>query len=71
MQDVWLVVSLMIGTLSLSAIGAIGAALTLGVRRGGLLLSLLVMPLFVPSLIFGVRAVQDAASGGDPVPALN
>jgi len=67
---IWLVVSLMIGTLSLSAIGAIGAALTLGVRRGGLLLSLLVMPLFVPSLIFGVRAVQDAASGGDPVPAL-
>ena len=62
----WMLVSLAIGTLSLSAIGAIGAALTLGVRRGGLLLTLLVAPLFVPTLIFGVRAVQDAADGFDP-----
>lgn len=67
---VWLVASLLIGTLSLSAIGAIGAALTLGVRRGGLLLSLLVMPLFLPTLIFGVRAVQNGALGVDPVPAM-
>lgn len=66
----WLLASLAVGTLSLSAIGAIGAALTLGIRRGGLLLSLLVMPLFVPSLIFGVRVVQEAGRGGDPVPAM-
>ncbi len=65
-----LIGSLFVGTLSLSAIGAIGAALTLGVRRGGLLLSLLVMPLFVPSLIFGVRAVQEASVGRDPTTAV-
>lgn len=66
----WMLASLGIGTLSLSAIGAIGAALTLGVRRGGLLLSLLVMPLYVPSLIFGVRVIDLAAEGKDPIPAL-
>ena len=66
----WLLASLLVGTLSLSCIGAIGAALTLGVRRGGLLLSLLVMPLFIPTLIFGVRAVQEAAAGRDPWPAM-
>lgn len=65
----WMLASLAIGTLSLSAIGAIGAALTLGIRRGGLLMSLLVMPLFVPSLIFGVRVVQEAGRAGDPGPA--
>lgn len=54
-----MIVSLSVGTISLSAIGAIGAAITLGIRRGGLLLSLLVMPLFVPTLIFGVRVLQD------------
>ena len=56
-------ITLGIGTPALSLIGAIGAALTIGVRRGGLLLSLLVLPLYVPVLIFGVAAVDAAASG--------
>ena len=63
----WMLASLCVGTISLSAIGAIGAAITIGVRRGGLLLSLLVAPLFVPTLIFGVRTVQDAVLELDPV----
>ena len=58
-----LIASLAIGTLALSSIGAIGAALTLGIRRGGLLLSLLTVPLYIPTLIFGVTAVQTAADG--------
>ncbi len=66
----WMIASLGIGTLSLSAIGAIGAALTLGIRRGGLLLSLLVAPLFVPTLIFGVAIIQNAAQALDPVTPL-
>lgn len=66
----WLVASLAIGTPGLSFLGAIGAALTVGVRRGGLLLSLLVLPLYVPTLIFGARAVVAAAEGRDPLPAL-
>src|SRR5690606_5253695 len=49
----WLALSLAIGTPALSAIGAFGAALTVGLKRGGLLLSLLVLPLYVPTLIFG------------------
>ena len=53
-----LVLSLLIGTPALSGIGAIGAALTLGVRGGGVLLSLLVLPLYIPVLIFGVSAVD-------------
>jgi heme exporter protein B len=56
-------ITLGIGTPALSLIGAIGAALTIGVRRGGLLLSLLVLPLYVPVLIFGVAAVDASASG--------
>jgi heme exporter protein B len=60
-----LVVSLMLGTAVLSLIGAIGAALTVGLRRGGLLLSLIVLPLYVPVLIFGASAVQAAAAGFD------
>jgi heme exporter protein B len=55
--------SLLIGTPILSLIGAIGAALTLGVRGGGVLLSLLVLPLYVPTLIFGAGAVQAQTSG--------
>lgn len=55
--------SLLLGTPALSGIGAIGAALTLGVRGGGVLLSLLVLPLFVPVLIFGAGAVDAAVSG--------
>ncbi len=58
-----LVLTLAIGTPSLSLIGAIGAALILGSRRGGVLLSLLVLPLYIPVLIFGVSAVDGAISG--------
>ena len=50
----YLLVSLALGTPALSMIGSFGAALTVGLRRGGLLLSLLVLPLYVPTLIFGV-----------------
>jgi len=55
--------SLLIGTPALSGIGAIGAALTLGVRGGGVLLSLLVLPLYIPVLIFGAGAVDASLSG--------
>jgi heme exporter protein B len=60
------VLSLLLGTVTLSLLGSIGAALTLGLRRGGLLLSLLVMPLAMPLLIFGARAVE-LAIAGEPV----
>lgn len=56
--------SLLLGTASMSLIGAVGAALTVALRKGGLLLSLIVMPLYVPVLIFGASAVQSAISGG-------
>lgn len=55
--------SLVLGTASLSLIGAIGAALTVGLARGGVLLSLLVLPLYVPVLIFGTGAVQAVLLG--------
>lgn len=55
--------SLLIGTPVLSLIGSIGAALTLGVRGGGVLVSLLVLPLYIPVLIFGAGAVGAQASG--------
>lgn len=55
--------SLLIGTPVLSLIGAIGAALTLGVRGGGVLVALLVLPLYIPVLIFGAGAVGAEASG--------
>lgn len=58
-----LLISLLLGTLSLSFIGAIGAALTVSVNQGGVLLSLLVLPLTVPVLIFGSGAVSAAAIG--------
>ena len=58
-----LVVALLLGTPLLSLIGAIGAALTLGVRGSGVLLSLLVLPLYVPALIFGAGAVEAHISG--------
>ncbi|MCU0817439.1 MAG: heme exporter protein CcmB [Cypionkella sp.] len=60
---VWLVASLALGTPALSVIGAFGAALTVGVKRGGLLLSLLVLPLYVPTLIFGAEVVKRGAMG--------
>lgn len=56
-----LMASLLIGTPALSLIGAIGAALTVGVRRGGLLLSLLVMPLYLPTMVLGARAIERAS----------
>jgi heme exporter protein B len=58
-----LVISLLLGTPVLSLIGAIGAALTLGLRGGGVLLSLLVLPLYVPVLIMGAGGVEMAAAG--------
>jgi heme exporter protein B len=57
-----LVGGLLLGTPSLSLIGAVGAALALGARRGGVLLSLLVLPLYIPVLIFGVAAIEAAAA---------
>ncbi len=59
----WLVLSLAFGTPALSVIGAFGAALTVGLKRGGLLLSLLVLPLYVPTLIFGAEVVKRGAQG--------
>jgi heme exporter protein B len=58
-----LMLSLLLGTPVLSVIGAIGAALTLGLRGGGVLISLLVLPLYIPVLIFGTGAVDGAMSG--------
>jgi heme exporter protein B len=60
-----LVWSLLFGTPALSLIGAIGVALTVGLRKGGVILSLLVLPLYVPILIFGAGAVGNAAMGID------
>lgn len=59
----WLVVSLLAGTPALSMIGAFGAALTVGLKRGGLLLGLLVLPLYVPTLIFGAEVAGRGAAG--------
>lgn len=67
---VMLVASLVLGTPALSMIGAFGAALTVGLKRGGLLLSLLVLPLYVPTLVFGAQAVTRAASGFDALTPL-
>jgi len=58
-----LVVSLLLGTPTLSLMGAIGAALTVGLRKGGVLISLLVLPLYIPVLIFGAGTVQAGAMG--------
>ena len=65
-----LALSLLIGTPALSLVGAVGAALTAGIRRGGLLLSVLVLPLYTPTLIFGSQAADRAAVGLDPGPPL-
>ncbi len=59
----WLVVSLALGTPALSVIGTFGAAITVGIKRGGLLLSLLVLPLYVPTLIFGAEVARRGAEG--------
>ncbi|MEK9753751.1 MAG: heme exporter protein CcmB, partial [Rhodospirillaceae bacterium] len=58
-----LVLTLALGTPALSLVGAIGAALILGARRGGVLLSLLILPLYIPILIFGTSAVDAALTG--------
>lgn len=58
-----LALSLLIGTPSVSALGAIGAGLTLSIRRGGLILPLLVLPLLAPAVIFGAAAVQSVLDG--------
>jgi heme exporter protein B len=58
-----LMVTLLLGTPVLSLIGAVGAALTVGLRGGGVLISLLVLPLYIPVLIFGAGAVESAAAG--------
>lgn len=58
-----LIVSMLLGTPTLSLIGAIGAALTLGARRSGVLISLLVLPLYIPVLIFGALVVDNALAG--------
>ena len=61
----WVFITLLLGTPALSMIGAFGAALTVGLKRGGLLLSLLVLPLYVPTLIFGAEAATRAIDGFD------
>ena len=66
-----LVLTMFVGTPALSFLGTIGAAVTLGIRRGGLLLSLVILPLYIPTLIFGVNAIATALTGpGSPWPAL-
>ena len=59
----WLIASLAVGTPALSAIGTFGAALTVGLKRGSLLLSLLVLPLYIPTLVFGTEVVRRGAAG--------
>jgi heme exporter protein B len=58
-----LCLALLLGTPTLTLIGSIGAALMIGARRGGALLALLVLPLYIPVLIFGVSAVEGAVMG--------
>jgi heme exporter protein B len=65
-----LVLALALGTPTLSLIGAVGAALILGARRGGVLLALLVLPLFIPVLVFGVGAVEATLGGFTARPQL-
>ena len=59
----FLIISLMLGTPALSIIGTFGAALTAGMKRGGLLLSILVLPLYIPTLIFGAEAARRGIEG--------
>lgn len=66
-----LLMSLLLGTPVLSLLGAAGAALTLGARGTGALLGLLLLPLYVPALVFGAGAVSAAMSGLDPSPYLS
>ena len=61
-----LVIALLLGTPILSLLGAVGAALTVGLKRGGLLLTLITLPLYVPVLILGAGAVAAQINGVDP-----
>jgi heme exporter protein B len=60
-----LVATMLVGTPAISFLGAVGAALTVRTRRGGLLIGLLLLPLFVPTLIFGIEAIGAALAGAD------
>ena len=60
-----LVLSLLIGTPAMSALGAIGAGLTLGIRRGGLILPFILLPLFVPLVVFGASALNPVLAGSE------
>ena len=64
--NLWLLASLALGTPALSMIGAFGAALTVGLKRGGLLLSILVLPLYIPTLIFGADTVRRGVENLSP-----
>lgn len=66
----WLLASLALGTPLLSLLGAVVAALTVGMRRSGILVALLALPLYVPVLVFGAGSVARAAQGLDPAGAL-
>lgn len=65
-----LVLALLAGTFALSFVGGIGAGLTVGLDKGGILLSLLILPLYIPVLIFGTAAVDAATAGMPAAPAL-
>lgn len=65
-----LMLALLLGTPTVSLVGATGAALVLGTRRGGVLLSLLVLPLYIPVLIFGTAAVEATVTGRSASPML-
>jgi heme exporter protein B len=65
-----LIAAMALGTPTLSLVGAIGASLTLGARRGGVLASLIVLPLFVPVLIFGTSAIDATLAGVETGPPL-
>ncbi len=65
-----LLVSMLLGSLALSLLASIGAAVTAGLRRGGLLISLLVLPLYVPVMIFGVSTTAALASPSGSLPSL-
>ena len=67
---IWLFLSLLVGTPALSFIGAIAASLTLGIRRGSLLIAIVVIPLYLPTLIFGIKLVQLSTAGESITPAL-
>jgi heme exporter protein B len=66
-----LLAALVLGTPTVSLIGAVGAALVLGTRRGGVLLSFLVLPLYIPVLIFGTATVEAAITGRETAPTLS